>query len=137
MNRNIYLKEINEGGQQIIAVCQVGTHTEKERIEISSQAQLFEIFDKYDRTPSNYSLWDLIQIGYLQEAKTVVGIGRSGTKSHIARVTYRERNGRKQITSISTSCGSQRWGSGIRTMGAVIEPTAANVSCKKCAKGLN
>lgn len=136
MKIKTYLKENKENGTWEIEVYQTKVHTLLETIEVKDQEHYFEILDKHQVTPNNTSLGDFLENGYYKRILTVVGIGYTGVKSHIASAIYRESNGTKHLAYLTTECGSDRWGSGIR-WGEDFDvriPTEENITCKKCQK---
>lgn len=102
-------------------------------IWIGEYEELFKLMDKIKTIASNFTVYELNELGYLSKADHTSWLGQSGQKVHAVVAYFRELDGKLKYYQLDTWCSGNHWQAHEHSP-KPIYPTEEHVTCKKCLK---
>jgi len=100
-------------------------------VTVKTQVELFKMFDNAKRFATNFSLQEMVTLGYLTVADHTSWLGAEGSHVHAVVAYFRKISGGLRYFSLETWCGGNNWKSQEHSPNPAY-PTSDTVTCKKC-----
>lgn len=97
------------------------------------EKSLFDMCDKFDSIPSNFTLHEMVDMGYLKVEDHMSWLGQQGSHVHAVLAYFRKKPDKSVYYRLDTWCGGNHPLAHEHSPTPEY-PTAEKVSCKKCLK---
>ena len=104
-------------------------------VRVTTQDELFSLFDRVEQYASNFELRELVELGYLTVADHTSWLGKAGSHSHAVVAHFRQLPDKVVYFRLDTWCSGNHWLAHEHSPKPVT-PTLENVTCKKCQKAI-